>query len=66
VRPGGDEPFEQVLRKVVVDLARRDRRAEVPVATWVVDVDIEPVLVGRVLVEPPPRRLMSPITTRGA
>ena len=51
VRPGGDEPIEQVLRKVVVDLARRDRRAEVPVATRVVDVDVEPVLVGGVLVE---------------
>ena len=41
-----------VLGEVVVDLARGDRGAQVAVATRVVDVDVEPVLVGGVLVHP--------------
>src|SRR4051794_3000560 len=48
--PGGHEAVEKILGKVMVDLARRNRCAQVAVETRVVDVDIEPVLVGGMLV----------------
>ena len=45
LRARGDEAVEEILRQPPVDLARRDRRAEAPVETRVVDVHVQPVLV---------------------
>ncbi len=47
---GGDEPVEEILREAMIDLDGRTRRAERPVEPREVDVDVEPVLVGHVLV----------------
>ncbi len=44
-RAGGDEAVDQVLRERPVDLTRKPRRELAPIAPWVVDVDVEPVLV---------------------
>ena len=44
-RAGRDEAVDQVLRERPVDLTRNCRRALAPIAPWVVDVDVEPVLV---------------------
>ena len=50
LRTGREEPIEEHLREPVVDLATRRRRALLTVASRKVDVDVEPVLVGRVIV----------------
>ena len=63
----GDEAVEEVLREMVVDLARRDRGAQAPVEPRVVDVDVEPFWCETCSsIRPPCARLMSPTTTRGA
>jgi hypothetical protein len=45
---GRDEAVDEVLAEPAVDLCRHFRRALTPIAPGVVDVDVEPVLVGRV------------------
>lgn len=44
--PSPDEEIDQRLRKRQVDLSDRRRRPFAPVETWVVDVDVETVLMG--------------------
>jgi hypothetical protein len=48
LRPGAHEPVDQVLRELMVDLADPARRPFAPVEAGVVDVGVEPVLVGGV------------------
>ena len=45
LRTGPHEPVDEVLGEAVVDLVDRSRRPFTPVAAWVVDVGVEPVLV---------------------
>jgi hypothetical protein len=45
---GPDEPVDQILREPAVDLVDRQRRSLAPVAARVVDVGVEPVLMGDV------------------
>ena len=55
------EAVDEVLREPEVDLARRLRRTLPPVEPRVVDVDVEPVLVGHVpRTERPPARTGEP------
>ena len=44
----GDEAVDEILCEPVLDLARNERRPLAPVPPRVVDIDVEPVLVGRV------------------
>jgi len=48
LRVGAHEPVDQVLRELMVDLADPARRPFAPVEAGVVDVGVEPVLVGGV------------------
>src|SRR5207249_4331605 len=43
--PGADEPIDESLRERTRDLPRRVGRPRASVPAWVVDVDVEPVLV---------------------
>ena len=52
LRARGDETVEQILSQVAVDLSGRDRSAQVPVEPRVVDIHVEAVLMGDVLVHP--------------
>ena len=49
-RACGDEAVEQLLGETSIDLRGGSRRLQPSVAAWVVDVDVEPVLVGDVLI----------------
>ena len=42
---GGDEPVDERLRKTPVDVVGASRRPLPAIASWQVDVDVEPVLV---------------------
>ena len=48
LRPGADEAVDEVLGQLRIDLLRGERRPLAAVEAWVVHVDVEPVLVGRV------------------
>src|SRR6188474_1342922 len=49
-RARGDEAVEQLLRETSIDLRGGSRCLQPSVAAWVVDVDVESVLMGDVLI----------------
>src|SRR4026207_1922206 len=49
-RACGDEAVEQLLREPSIDLRGGSRCLQPSVAAWVVDVDVESVLMGDVLI----------------
>ena len=67
--PAVDEAVDEILGQPVLDLARDERRPLPAVPPRVVDVDIEPVLVGRMAgpegASPPAAEVADPEARRG-